>query len=115
LEGTGTGAGEAYAWAISNPEHVSTIFSVNPQLRSLQTKTALFDRLDTLVHAGISLINVCGSLDPLLKENTLAMEKRYAELGGKMKVIIHEGQGHFVSDPDDPKKVIDFILQNNLQ
>ncbi len=115
MEGNGTGAGEAYAWAISNPEHVSTIFSVNPQLRSLQTKTILFDRLDTLAHAGISLINVCGSLDPLLKENTLAVEKRYAELGGKMKVIIHEGQGHFVSDQDDPKKVIDFILQYSLQ
>ncbi|HEY4937236.1 MAG TPA: hypothetical protein VII44_11675, partial [Puia sp.] len=114
LEGTGAGAGEAYAWAILNSEHVSTIFSINPELRSLQTKASSFDRLDVFVRAGISLINICGSLDPLLKENTLAVERRYKQLGGKMKVIVHERQGHYVSDSDDPKKVVDFILQNNL-
>jgi hypothetical protein len=115
LEGTGAGAGEAYAWAILNSGHVSTIFSINPLLHSLQTKTPSFDKLEVLVHAGISLINICGSLDPSLKENTLVVESRYKRLGGKVKVIIHEGQGHYISDPGDPKKVVDFILQNSLQ
>jgi hypothetical protein len=111
LEGTGTGAGEAYAWAVLNPSRVSTIFSVNPVLRSLQTKTAAIDNLNTLAHASISIIDICGALDPGLKENTLSVEQRYKQFGGKIKVIIHEQEGHFLSPSNDPETLVDFILQ----
>jgi pimeloyl-ACP methyl ester carboxylesterase len=113
LEGTGAGAGEAYAWAILHPDRVSAIISVNPVLRSLQTNDSIVNKLNLLARAGILLINICGSDDPWINENTLAVEKRYKELGGEMKVIIHKGEGHFLSSSDDPKKVADFILQHN--
>jgi hypothetical protein len=72
----------------------------------------LVNNLRPLSDAGVSLINICGALDPWIKENTIAAEKNYKEYGGKMKVIIHEGRGHFISDPGDSKKLVDFILQN---
>ncbi|HEY8735270.1 MAG TPA: hypothetical protein VIL90_11945 [Puia sp.] len=112
LEGDGSGAGEAYAWAVLHSDLISSIFSMNPVLRSLQTKLSMSDNLGLLAHSGISLINVCGGSDPWLKQNTLAVKKRYKELGGKMKVILHQDQGHFVFAPGDPEQVADFIQQN---
>jgi hypothetical protein len=115
LEGTGAAAGEAYAWAILNTRKVSAIFSINPVLRSLQSKTIISDSLNLLANENIVLVNVCGALDPWFKENTQVVEKRYNQLGGKIKVILHEGQGHFVSGTDDPDKVVDYILRNTVQ
>ena len=40
MEGAGTAAGEAYAWAIENPDKVSCIYGENPALRSLMSKKA---------------------------------------------------------------------------
>ena len=34
MEGTGTAAGESYAWAIENPDKVACIVGRNPALRS---------------------------------------------------------------------------------
>jgi pimeloyl-ACP methyl ester carboxylesterase len=109
LEGVGSGAGEAYAWAVKHPDQVSAIFSVNPVLRSLQSDTSIFDQLAPLARAGVSLMNVCGSLDPWYKDNTVELARRYKILGGKMKIIVHNGGDHFVSDPEDPGKVAAFI------
>jgi hypothetical protein len=55
---------------------------------------------------------VCGSLDPLLAEQTRTAEKLYKELGGQITVIIREGEGHFPLTPWDPKTVVDFILHH---
>src|SRR5262249_17386849 len=41
------------------------------------------------------LRHVCGSLDPWLKSQTRVAEKRYQELGGRVTVIIKEGEGHY--------------------
>ncbi len=46
MEGAGTAAGEAYAWAIENPDKVSCIYAENPALRSLMSKTPPLDHLD---------------------------------------------------------------------
>jgi hypothetical protein len=40
LSGTGAKAGEAYAWAVANPDKVALIYARNPSLRSLMSKTA---------------------------------------------------------------------------
>ena len=70
LEGAGTAAGEAYAWAIENPDKVSCIYGENPVLRSLMSKTPPLDHLAPLAKAGVPLIHVCGSLDPWLDDQT---------------------------------------------
>ena len=110
MEGAGTAAGEAYAWAIENPDKVSCIYGENPALRSLMSKEPPLDHLDPLAKAGVPLIHVCGSLDPWLDGQTRVAEKRYKELGGQMTVIVDEGEGHYPTAPRDPKPVVEFIL-----
>jgi predicted esterase len=111
LEGAGAAAGNAYAWAIQNPDKLSCIYAENPILRSTMSKTPLVDGLSTLAKAGVPILHVCGSLDPSLKDNTQVVERRYKELGGQMTVIIKEAEGHFPTAPNDPKPVVDFIVR----
>ena len=111
MEGAGTAAGEAYAWAIENPDKVSCIYGENPSLHSLMSKTPPLDNLAPLAKAGVPLIHVCGSLDPWLNDQTRVVEKRYKELGGQITVIIKEGEGHYPLAPKDPKVVVDLITR----
>ena len=110
LEGAGGAAGEAYAWAIANPDKVSCVYAENPVLHSTMTKEQPLDNLVALAKAGIPLLHVCGSLDPMLASQTREAEKRYKDLGGAMTVIVQEGVGHYPTAPKDPKPVVDFIL-----
>lgn len=115
LEGIGGAAGEAYAWAIANPDKVSCLYGENPVLRCTMSKTQPLDNLTTLAKAGVPLLHVCGSLDPMLKTHTREAEKRYKELGGTMTAIVQEGVGHYPSAPKDVGPVIEFILRQQEQ
>ncbi|MDB6036372.1 MAG: hypothetical protein JWM99_213 [Verrucomicrobiales bacterium] len=119
LAGIGAGAGEAYAWAIQNPEKVSCIYGENPALRTIMSgnqpplndaKKLLVDNLAPLAKAGVPILHVCGSLDPWLDRDTRVAEKKYKELGGNFTVIIRQGEGHFATGPQDPKPAVDFIV-----
>ena len=110
MEGAGTAAGEAYAWAIENPDKVSCIYAENPALRSLMAREQPLDHLDALARAGVPLIHACGSLDPWLEGQTRVAEARYKEFGGQITVIVDEGRGHHPTAPRDPKPVVDLIL-----
>jgi pimeloyl-ACP methyl ester carboxylesterase len=112
MEGTGAKAGESYAWAIANPDKVSVICVRNPLLRSLMSTTPPIDNLAPLARAGVPILHDCGSLDPWLKDQTRVVEKRYKELGGKITVLVAEGEGHFPLSRRDPKPVVDFILSH---
>jgi pimeloyl-ACP methyl ester carboxylesterase len=114
MEGTGGAAGEAYAWAIENPDKVSCIYAENPILRSHMSKTQPLDRLDVLAKAAVPLLHVCGSRDPWLESQTRVLEKLYKELGGRVTVIINEDVGHFPTAPRDLKPVLDFILSRQM-
>ena len=110
MEGAGRSAGEAYAWALENPDKVACIYGENPVLHSFMSKTSLLDNLAPLAKAGVPLLHVCGSLDPALDAHTRVVEKRYKELGGPITVIVKEGEGHYPLAPKDPKPVVDFII-----
>jgi pimeloyl-ACP methyl ester carboxylesterase len=111
MEGAGGGAGEVYAWAIENPDKVSCVYAENPRMHSAVAKTQPLDNLSPLAKANVPLVHVCGSIDPWFKDNTLEVEKRYKKLGGKIHVIVKEGQGHYPLAPEDPAPVVDFITQ----
>lgn len=113
MEGNGGAAGEAYAWAIANPDKVSCIYAVNAVMHSTLAKTQPLDNLTALAKAGVPLLHVSGSLDPWLAANTRVVEKRYEELGGKITIIINEGEGHYPLAPKDTKPVVDFITANS--
>lgn len=110
LEGSDAAAGEAYAWAIANPDKVSCIYAENPILRSQMSSVPLLDHLDALAKAKVPLFQVCGSLDPWLNDNTRALENRYHELGGKITVVIEEGTAHSSLVVKDPQSAVDFIV-----
>jgi hypothetical protein len=110
LAGAGGAAGEAYAWAIANPDKVSCIYAENPVLRCTMTKAQPLENLGSLAKAGVSVLHVCGSLDPTYTSQTREAEKRFKELGGSMTVIVQEGEGHYPTAPKDPKAVVDFIV-----
>jgi hypothetical protein len=109
MEGAGGAAGDAYAWAIENPDKVSCIYAENPVMRSKMSKTVLLDNLAPLAKAGVPIMHVCGSLDPWLRDNTLVVEKRYKELGGQITVIVKEGEGHLPTGRSDPMQAVEFI------
>jgi pimeloyl-ACP methyl ester carboxylesterase len=113
MEGAGGAAGEAYAWAIENPDKVSCVYAENPILRSHMTKAQPLDRLDVLARASVPLLHVCGSRDPWLDTQTRVLEKRYKELGGQVTVIVQEGAGHFPTAPKDLKPVVEFITRRS--
>jgi pimeloyl-ACP methyl ester carboxylesterase len=111
MEGAGTAAGEAYAWAIENPEKVACIYAENPALMSLMAQSPPIDNLAPLARAGVPLVHVCGSLDPWLDDQTRVVEQRYKAQGGMITVIIEEGAGHYPLGPKDPKAVVDLIAR----
>jgi pimeloyl-ACP methyl ester carboxylesterase len=111
MEGAGAAAGEAYAWAIANPDKVSCIYGENPILHSRLSPSPL-DHLAPLAKAGVPLLHVCGGLDPDFKDQTRVVERRYKDLGGKITVMVKEGDGHYPLGPRDPKPVVDFIISH---
>jgi pimeloyl-ACP methyl ester carboxylesterase len=111
LEGAGGAAGEAYAWAIANPDKLSCIYGENPVLHCTMTKAQPLDNLAVLARAGVPMLHVCGSLDPMLQNQTRVAESRCKELGAALTVIIQEGIGHYPTAPRDPTPVVDFILR----
>lgn len=110
LEGAGGAAGEAYAWAVANPDKVSCLYGENPVLRATMTKAQPLDNLGPLAKAGVPALHVCGGRDPLLASQTREAEKRYKELGGAMTVIVQDAEGHYPTAPKDVKPVVDFIV-----
>ncbi|HXB06929.1 MAG TPA: hypothetical protein VNW04_07435, partial [Puia sp.] len=61
LEGAGAAGGEAYYWAIANPDKLSCIYAQNPVFRSLRAKAPLVDSLAPLAKAGILRLDVPGA------------------------------------------------------
>jgi len=114
MEGAGMAAGEAYAWAIENPDKVSCIYGENPVLRSNLSKKQPLDNLAPLANARVPILHVCGSLDLWLNDQTRVAESRYKELGGKITVIVNEGEGHYPLAPKNPQLMVDFIVTNFL-
>ncbi|HTL17862.1 MAG TPA: hypothetical protein VL793_11540, partial [Patescibacteria group bacterium] len=112
LAGAGGAAGEAYSWAIANPDKVSCIYAENPFLPSNTAQIQPLDNLAPLAKAAVPILHVCGAEDPWLDSQTRALEKRYTALGGKITVLVQNGQGHYPLAPKDPKPAVDFIISN---
>jgi hypothetical protein len=111
MEGTGTAAGEAYAWAIENSDKVACIYGRNPALRSLMTKASPLENLGPLAKAGVPLLHFCDKSDPWFKEQTKVVEKRYKELGGHVTVLIRENDDHAPLTAADQNRIVDFMVE----
>jgi pimeloyl-ACP methyl ester carboxylesterase len=107
-----------YAWACENADKVAAIAGIYPvcniasypgieraagafQLTAGGLKGELrnhnpLDRLESLAKARVPLFAIHGDVDAVvpLEQNSGEMAKRYAALGGKMKLVVPKGQGH---------------------
>lgn len=102
LAGSGGAAGEAYAWAIANPEKVACLYGENPMLRCTMTKAQPMDGLETLAKAHVPIVHSCGTRDPLLDRESRVAEAKYRALGGTFALLAIEGTGPL---PTPPRKV----------
>ena len=64
--------------------------------------------------AKVALIHVGGDADKVVppEENTLILEQRYKELGGKIMVIHKPGCDHHPHGLDNPQPIVDFVLEH---
>jgi len=115
MMGTGAYAGEAYIWAIYNPDKVSCIYADNAAMRSIMEKKQPLDTLAPLAKAHIPTLHVSGATDPWLATDTRVAEEKYKALGGSMTVITIPGEGHFPRVPRDPEPIVAFIVKNTKQ
>lgn len=115
MMGTGAYGGEAYEWAIYNPDKVSAIYVDNVAMRSLMEKTAPIDTLAPLARAHIPTLHVSGANDPWLATDTRVAQQKYKALGGSMTVITIPGEGHFPILPRNPAPIVAFIVKNTKQ
>ena len=110
MEGAGRAAGEAYAWAIQNPDKVMCVYAENPVLESLMSKTPLLEGSRATGQAGVPLIHVCGSLDPHLDDQTRKVEKRYKELGGPVHRDHQRRRGTFFTRTERPVAAVELLI-----
>lgn len=111
LEGSGGAAGDAYAWAMSNPDKVSCIYAENPILHSSMTKRQPLDHLEELAKANIPILHVCGTADPSFESQSKVAEKRYKTLNGSITIIEQPSEGHFPLAPKNRQPVVEFIMK----
>ena len=109
LGGAGGAAGEAYAWAIANPEQVSCIYVENPLLHCTMTRAQPLDNLAPLASAEFARCTFAAAWTRCLQARRAKRKNAIKALGGSMTVIVQEGAGHYPTGPKDPKMVIDFI------
>lgn len=89
--------------AYNVPESAMDTFKGNP-----------VNRIGMLVGAKIPIVAVCGDADEVVPyaENMGVIEKRYREAGAPIQVIMKPGGKHHPHSLEDPKPVVDFLMNN---
>ena len=105
--GMSRGGEYSYTWAGTHPDKVSCLYVDNPGMNN-----EAFSRLGDLARNDIPILQVCGSIDPLLGKNAIAIENIYQQFGGRISMMIKEGFGHHPHSLRDPKPIADFIVQS---
>jgi hypothetical protein len=105
--GMSRGGEFSYIWATTHPDKVSCIYADNSG-----GNWGVVMSLAALVTNDVPLLHVCGSLDPLLGRVTFPIESMYQQFGGRISVMIKEGDAHHPHSLPDPKPIVDFIMQS---
>ena len=95
-----------YRWGTANPDKVSCIYADNPGMEHEG-----FQRLVDLARADVPVLQVCGTLDPLLGPYTSAVEGIYQQFGGRISMMIKEGCAHHPHSLRNPNQIANFIEQ----
>jgi pimeloyl-ACP methyl ester carboxylesterase len=104
--GMSRGGEYAYTWATSNPDKVSCVYADNPG-----GNPEVLTKIGQLARYDVPLLEVCGSIDPLLGRYALPIENIYQQFGGRISLMIKDGAGHHPHSLLDAKPIADFIEQ----
>jgi pimeloyl-ACP methyl ester carboxylesterase len=96
-----------YQWGSANPDKVSCIYADNPAIEHEG-----FQRLGDLARADVPILQICGTIDPLLGHYTSAIEAIYQQFGGRISMMVKEGYAHHPHSLRNPKPIADFIEQS---
>ena len=105
--GMSRGGEYAYTWATAHPAQVSCVYADNPG-----GNAEMLARLGDLAAHDVPLLEVCGSIDPILGRWALRIEALYQQFGGRITLMIKEGAGHHPHSLRNPKPIADFIEQS---
>jgi len=101
--GMSRGGANSFTWGTTYPDRVLAICADNPGL----SQTALMN-MDKLAQNDVPVLNICGSIDPIL-HNTYNIERIYHANGGRMSVLIKDGPAHHPHSLHNPNVIADFI------
>ena len=104
--GMSRGGSNSYAWATANPDKVGMLYVDNPGI----ARSSLW-ALEELVKNDVPILNVSGSIDPILR-SALMIEDIYRDLGGRITMMIREGMAHHPHSMRNPKYIADFIIDH---
>lgn len=106
-KGKGKGSPDDWAALIRN-------YGFKDEAEALAYKKNPVDQLAPLAAAKIPLIHVVGDADKAVppEENTAIIEQSYKALGGTIEVIHKPGVDHHPHGLDNPKPIVDFILEH---
>lgn len=104
--GMSRGGSNAYTWGTANPDKVTAIYADNPGVSQ-----ASLTNLYLLAQYDVPLLNVCGSVDPIIN-NTRAIENIYHAFGGRISVLVKDGPAHHPHSLKDPEIIVNFIEQS---
>ncbi|MDR0574304.1 MAG: alpha/beta hydrolase [Tannerella sp.] len=104
--GMSRGGANAYTWGTNHPDKVLAICADNPGL-----SPANLMKMDALADNDVPILNICGSIDPIL-HNTYAIQGIYHANGGRMSVLIKDGMAHHPHSLRNPNVIADFIEQS---
>ncbi|GHT13315.1 hypothetical protein FACS189432_06710 [Bacteroidia bacterium] len=104
--GMSRGGANSFTWGTRHPDKVSAICADNPGLSQKSLMS-----MDSLAVYDVPILNVCGSIDPILN-NTYAIQGIYHGNGGRMSVLIKDGPAHHPHSLQNPNVIADFIEQS---
>jgi pimeloyl-ACP methyl ester carboxylesterase len=96
-----------YRWGTANPDKISCIYADNSGMEHDG-----FQWLVDLARADVPVLQVCGTLDPLLGPYASAIEGIYQQFGGRISMMIKEGFAHHPHSLRNPTPIADFIEQS---
>lgn len=107
--GRGIGKGSANDWQL-----VLDRYGFASEAEAIAYDKNPVDNLQPLAKAGVPLLHVYGDADEVVpwEENTGLVAERYKQLGGSITLINKPGVGHHPHGLDDPRPIVDFIIQH---
>ena len=102
--GMSRGGSYEYNWGVNHPDKVGCIYADNPG-----GGQDVIAHLDGLAKADVPILQVNGSIDPIMGRVANVIEALYLQYNARMSVMIKNGDGHHPHSLKDPKPIADFI------